>query len=74
MHGHEEQAPSNSAGTYAKQTIPYGGRLGNINQTTTASTLDPAIPLMEIHSPDIAAPGMELHTDKAIHCSILCES
>lgn len=49
------------------------GNLAILTKITTAFTLGPVTPLMEIYSPDIPATGIALYTDKAIHCSILCD-
>lgn len=57
-------------------TIPYGGQFDEtvLIKVTTAFTLDPAISLMGIYSPDIPATGTKLCMDKASNCSILCHS
>lgn len=57
-------------------TIPYGGQFDEtvLIKVTTAFTLDPAITLMGIYSPDVPATGTKLCMDKAINCSILCNS
>lgn len=61
-------------GTCKMTQSPMEGNLAILIKITTAFTLDPAIPLKGIYSPDIPATGIELRTDKAINCSILGNS
>lgn len=61
-------------GTCKMTQSPMEGNWAILVKITTAFTLDPAIPLMGIYSPDIPAAGIELCMDKAIDCSSLGNS